>query len=353
MPIFAQQFIGWASWSIVGLIAMIINSLICVKEYKNRKSREVFFVSKLSQLSSILCISCGTLFGCSIFVQYFQGFCYFGNQLGLIFYYMGFSFMGFYQLARIYYCFSQNKVYSTHGYSNCLFIIMGSIGIVIILNAIIYPWFLVKIPIHCGINEEAQYFSKYSDYQQDPFVYFWGVITVFIHVSWDFVTLLLYIIKVAAFRKYKTKNIHIYNRTMSILMRVLILTVFYEIMTFIVLVIWLSGNQGIVAHILYGVSVGSASVCISYSMFLMQQHNTSPEYHIFLTVCCSCCKLSENVDDNQNQNDNKNQNEQNDISIQNTKEIPVKTEHSKINELSIETELQNKTVGISSLNSGL
>merc|ERR1719356_1716230 len=63
-------------------------------------------------------------------------------------------FMGFYQISKLYYCFSQNQIYSKKGYPNWLFIIMYIIGIFIFLSGWSYPYFAVSLNLHCGINKK-------------------------------------------------------------------------------------------------------------------------------------------------------------------------------------------------------
>ena len=87
---------------------------------------------------------------------------------------------------------------------------------------------------------------------------------------------------------------------MSILYRMLILTIMYEI----IIIFWLSipiywvifGRTKLI-NILYAITAGLVSITVCYSMFLMQQHNDN-EYKKFLNVLfkynlyqiCCCCK---------------------------------------------------------------
>ena len=65
--------------------------------------------------------------------------------------------MGFYQLSRLYYCFSKNKIYSNKAYPNYLFIIMYIIGILLLFIGILSAWFGYIIIGKCGINNKFQY----------------------------------------------------------------------------------------------------------------------------------------------------------------------------------------------------
>eukprot|EP01084_Bolivina_argentea_P059824 109283_1 len=95
------------------------------------------------------------------------------------------------------------------------------------------------------------------------------VVNGIIYQLWDLYTLFLYARQVLSFRKIYTKdnNNKIYARIMSILQRILILTLFYEIL-------WvyrvIAGTISKRTHIVIVFSQ-LASVIISYSMMLMMK----------------------------------------------------------------------------------
>eukprot|EP01084_Bolivina_argentea_P059256 108167_1 len=284
----------------MGLLHFIINATIFLKEYKKRKSAESKLTIKSLQILSMLCIIFGVLEGFSNFVIYIYGFCYFAEQIAFVFLALQCLSMGFYQLCRLYYCFSINEAYSNRGYANWLFIIMYLIGILWINAMIIGIWFLINISNYCGVNQHIVYIETNANYRYHPL---YGIITgiyAFIYLLWDFMTLSLYIIKVISFRKYKSENIDVYKRIMSILNRILILTIFYQ-MTSVTLIIMtvieeLYGRTFVVI-IFYVGSVHLVSIAMNYSMYLMQNHNTDSYkkflkflYNLKLYYICCCCK---------------------------------------------------------------
>ena len=68
--------------------------------------------------------------------------------------------MEYYQLSRLYYCFSSTKIYSNKGYPNWLFTIMFTGMAIIFFCLVISPWFGYNISRVCGINKKYQYYTE-------------------------------------------------------------------------------------------------------------------------------------------------------------------------------------------------
>ena len=172
-----------------------------------------------------------------------------------------------------------------------------------------------------------------------------------------FLTNKIYIIKVLSFKKHKSVEINIYKRIMSILNRILILTIMYEI-TFIPWIIILLFRailtQTVLFSILNVIASGLLSMSICYSMFLMQQYNDDEykknlnilyKYNLY-HICC-CCKsmviYEMEFDSNENKainknNINNNNNNKLEDTLYETNDISVKNEHSNVKELELSIE---------------
>ena len=116
-----------------------------------------------------------------------------------------------------------------------------------------------------------------------------------VYVVWDFSTLLLYIFKIRTFRKYRDANPAIHKRIMSILHRMFIVTVFYQVLCTMngvgmAVLDEVLGSAGD-ADALLTAQVLCFSVIYSYSMFIMCEHN-GKQYARFLRagrfVFCCC-----------------------------------------------------------------
>ena len=116
----------------------------------------------------------------------------------------------------------------------------------------------------------------------------WFFITVSIGGLWDFTTLSMYAIKIRLFRKYIKTQPLVYKRVSSILYKIFILTLFYEM----VIVFWtILGVLQFIGDVFRSQLVLFASyfasdfiICsVSYSMYLMMDHNQQ-QYIKFLRV---------------------------------------------------------------------
>eukprot|EP01084_Bolivina_argentea_P270699 460357_1 len=281
MPHYSSK--EWIPVCILGLFTLIINGFILMKEIQKRKAGNATFSSKFLSLWSFLCILFGVLQGLEIFTFYFDGFCYFMWYLHYVFAMNQPVMMGFYQLSRLSYCFSKKEMYS-----NTMFIAMYAIGAVLILDGIVFCLFEGKIPTHCGIDQTYSHYVEYLDFESKTMYLFLAYLFSLIYLFWDITTLLLYIFGIRSFKKMNinSKNIDIYKRILSTLHKILIITLFYEIMVFII------GNMSYLIKFNNIVTDGSiwaftpaslSSILYSYSAFIMLEHNNY-EYIKFLTI---------------------------------------------------------------------
>ena len=118
------QAFEWGIMSTIAIIASIINLIILKKEYTKRKSTTIIFFSKWTKHTSIICIICGTLYSVITILQGMTLFCYIESAIRYLLIPIQGNFMGFNQISRLYYCFSQTSTHSTKGYSTWLFIFM-------------------------------------------------------------------------------------------------------------------------------------------------------------------------------------------------------------------------------------
>eukprot|EP01084_Bolivina_argentea_P148922 260259_1 len=336
--------VEWISYSSAGLLVMLLNCLILQKEYKKRKSTKVTFTTKYLQIWPLLTMICGILFGFFVFAQHFNIFCYFCYPMFIPALACQGFFMGLYQLSRLYYCFSEAQCYSDKGYSNTLFIIMYIIPTLVVINTFVCPWFFINIT-YCGINEKFQYFGRSYELIENTSIFDWASFTLCIYFLWDFSILLLYTMKIISFKKYKIEQINVWKRIMASLTKILIATIMYEIMQIIAIIVSVIVGFTLYENYFVGllfVGTGFGSVVVSYSMFIMQEHNTK-QYKQLLklsSVCCNCCCESIIVNalefEPEGGEKNRNKNIIQD-SIFETRDISVKNEHSNIKQLSIET----------------
>eukprot|EP01084_Bolivina_argentea_P063386 115750_1 len=260
----------------MGLFVMIINARILRNEWKIRKSSLSKFTTKYLQLWTFLCILCGTILGLFWVLLYVNGFCYLMPFGGVIVACQPIC-MGFYQVSRLHYCFSKGQVHSNKGYPDWLFIILYVIGITIIIMSIFGSIF-GGIPSVCGINKKYEFYVEFIYFEKELRDFTRLVAGGLIYFTWDILTLLLYAFKIRSFKKFKGENMAIHKRILSILYRVLICTLFYEIVSLICIICYFMfkyvAENSVWSDILYHFCEGLPVVIYSYSLCLMLQHNT-------------------------------------------------------------------------------
>ena len=287
------EFYKWVASSALGLCTMIVTGALLRSEAKHRKSGSAQFTTPYLKWWAHLCILCSFVYGLSVSLKFFDAFCFVMPFVEILSAFGFLTCMGFYQLSRIYYCFSQSKVYSNKGYPDWLFVLMHAVGVVVLANVLI-AMSLEYIPSSCGIDDEYVFQVQYIDYathsDSERFwaLYFGGIMLCYL--CWDIATFLMYLLKLWSFRRYKTQNAAIYQRIVSILHRVVVTTILYEVTVAAVTVVAVSifanrcrfcrgHSRALVLDLLGALS----SMIYAYAMFLTLSHNT-PHYVRFLRL---------------------------------------------------------------------
>ena len=307
----------WIGQSLPGAPLLIITSYIFKRECMKIRSGQATYTTNYLKLWSVLCLLCGPIQGLSTLLRYMDGLCYITWYIRHITLMLQPIFMGFYQLSRLYYCFSQNQVYSDKGYPSYLFIVMFIIGAALFLLTVEYPIAMHGFPTKCGwIHNDNYQFIQYTEKIESFKVNDYGGIiilaaSVLIYLSWDLVTLSLYINKIKGFKKFKSMNLIIFKRILDIMYRVCVLTLFYQIGV-VVSTVPLVISSIIVFPAWLSILLGSfPTIFISLSMFLMLEHNTKEYGHflraiyrikLYYLCCCyrryiieSIAEMDENV----------------------------------------------------------
>ena len=280
--------VDWIPHAIVNLVFMVMTYRILSDEIKTRSQQSVKFTTTGLKIWSILCIaSCffiplnGLLVNINIICMVSPLFVWISIMV------MAIS-MGFYQLSRLHYCFANSQIHSDKGYSKCVFITMYTIGVFIAMNYMIAiefvggHFFLSK----CGINGKFEYYHREYKLIHTSVSSLYMMVIGGIFFSWDLFTLYLYILKIRTFRVYKDTNPPVYKRIKSILQKIYILTMFYQItgiisMTLTIMLTVL--DLSMIQLILQRVNVYFMICVMSAAMYLMMDHNVK-EYLRFLKV---------------------------------------------------------------------
>lgn len=104
-------------------------------------------------------------------------------------------------------------------------IIMGIIIIIYGPISIIFAPHITAFSPDCGINKELEYYYISADPQwdkNDARILF--AIAGILYIIWDVTTLISYAVKIRMFRKYKETQPIVYQRVLSILYKIFIVT---------------------------------------------------------------------------------------------------------------------------------
>lgn len=268
-------------------------------------------------MTSGICFYCGPLATMLLILSVFPGLCVLQYTGSAIVFGTQYVFMGFYQLSRLYYCFSIEQVHHDRGYPLWLFIIMTMIGGGILMSWITMYLFVDTLPSKCGFTSNAVLFWEYrtrsilfdADFYSDADMvrtyYLWNGTVSAVFQLWDIGTLSMYCWKIYEIGKiYKSKDDGVWRNSLCVLHRIVIVTVFYQITSALGLVLFTAMSSLAIpesmesaVHLFRAVLIPTFySVLISLCMFMMMEHNTTAyikglhclrRFH--LDYLCFCC----------------------------------------------------------------
>ena len=307
----------WGSWFLIGCIGTIICGCILKSEYEKRTSG-VTFTSQYLRIFSSITIWNGFISAILAILRLLPGFCLMDYSAIALLSGSQFVSMGFYQLSRLHYCFSNVQVHHNRGYPLWIFVLMIFIGSLSLISWIMLNTMAIALPSKCGYHRDFNIFWEYREstvlfegnvYDNEHYqrtYYLWFIIHSVLGLLWDLTTLMLYCYKIWKISKiYRTQRDAVWKNVLLILHRIVILTVFYQICLFLVVCVTAglysipsssSTNDAGIHSMQQVLTFLTLQVALSLSMYLMQEHNTK-EYHQFLRLLrrcylnylCYCC----------------------------------------------------------------
>lgn len=302
----------WIASVTIAFVGLIITGTIFSREWRRRRTEKCAFTNHWFKITSAVCIVCGPMLNIFLILAFIPGFCLMDEIPRTLSFVLQFLSMGFYQLSRLYYCFSSHQVHSDKGYPLWVFMIMAIFGLMLLVSWAVCYTVIDTLTTNCGFRYESDDRSLYFfwnhkehsvlfDNEKSSDIYsLWISLHGACAQIWDVITLLLYSYKIWKFTKlYKCKDSGIWRKILSILYRIVIITVFYQLcLLFCVLshrvesALW--ENDVVLGNAVLMVLL---SIILSFSMYLMMEHNTK-EYIEFLyflrrfklNFCCCCCR---------------------------------------------------------------
>ena len=302
MTVFQPSY--WMSLSITTIIRIVMSFVMVKHEIQKRRQSDIKFTTNSLKYTSISCVFSGLLANICLFLMWFDGLCIFMHWLGAVLIYIQYLSMGFYQLSRLYYSFANNQIHSGKGYGKWVFIIMIIFGIVIFAIHSISSMFdnTSGLNAKCGINSKFEHYFYQINNNHEMLTFYGIFISALLYVLWDLGTLALYMAKIRMFKTYKTSEPIVYKRISSILYKIAIITLFYDITSLILLVLslilYLLCTQSQWFCWATDVTARSSTILYGVSMMLMMDYNTELYarflrciYRMKLYLCCCCCSF--------------------------------------------------------------
>ena len=311
----------WVIRIVIGLMGFVINGSLLHSEFRKRRFPTPHFSNALLRLTSAGCLWSGFIAQVLLIFTVIPGFCMIEWMGTMIAGYLEFFFLSFYQLSRLYYCFSNQQIHGKHGYPIWIFCVMIIIGIINWISGVMLQIFVVTLPSKCGYRNDWSFFYRnrdrailfdgdlWEDAWMSDIFYLWNfALLTSAHIC-DLIILMLYSCKIRQIGKsLKSKTDGVWNNVLFILYRIVIINVFYQFCGLCLVTVYSawgillgSGSGDAVMYSISnelrisGVTAGGFFI-YSFSMFMMMDHNTKAFVHYLyflrrshLKYICLCC----------------------------------------------------------------
>ena len=307
---------AWIFRIVSGLMGFTISGSLLHSEIKRRRSPTVHFSSRLLRLTSIICLWCGPISSLLIILTVVPGFCmmrYIGSATAFG---TQFIFLALYEMSRLHYCFSNQQLHGNRGYPLRVFVALIAFGVISWISRVMLPILVDTPTAQCGYRDDLSFFwrmserailfdgDRWEDEWMNELFYLWGFVNTILAQMWDFSILLLYLWQIWKISKvYKSKQNGIWKNVLSILHRVVIITVFYQIcVLFMIILYTILGILGdvMMSGIVKEIQTAGLTTCFilscSFAIFMMLDHNTLAYVHFLyflrrsqLKYLCFCC----------------------------------------------------------------
>ena len=296
----------WLSCMLSSITCLVPAMFILICERRKRE-KVPLFASKYLSFFSYFVIIIVPVSQTNVILVWFPGTCVISQNVLPPLFALVYCSLEYYQLSRLYYCFSIDKVHSNRGYPKWLFVLIVCLVGVELAGGLLSYYGEIGLTSQCGFRTNGDaYLVRYYPFDNNAAnLIAW--MSFLLSPPPDLLILAMYCWKA---RSLTTRNglqdgqNKVYIRVRLILNRVIILSFFY----WIIFLFWclisiiepitviFSGGKAKLTYNIPMILVAVVPVCVSYSVYLMQDHNTK-EYIHFLSIlnkyklyfCCCCC----------------------------------------------------------------
>ena len=311
--------LAWITRILIGSVGFAITASILRAERAKRHARTIKFHSKYLRQTSAVCFWCGPISSLFLIFSVIPGFCMFRFIGSMLATYAQSHFLSLYQLSRLHYCFSNQQTRTNNGYPFWVFMVMITIGIIIWILVAMLVILVDTLPAKCGYTNDFCFFYRYRerailfdgdsfrDEWMDRIYHLWSSAVSVSAQIWDLVILLLCLFKIWKIGKmHKSKGDGVWDNVLSILHRIVIITVFYQLCALFADALYTTmslvqlSDHLVIDSIVYELRTSGVialfNVFYSFSIYLMMDHNATA-YVVFLRFlrrfglkyCCFCC----------------------------------------------------------------
>ena len=301
----------WISRILIGFTSFVITGSLLHSEIRKRRLSTTRFASGVLRLTSAGSLWCAPIASLLLVCSVIPGSCMFSWGGAIIALYTQLAFLTFYQLSRLYYCFSNRKLHGKHGYPTCLFLVMGIVGVIIWISGVMLKISVNTLPSKCGYRNDMFFYRLRErsilfdgNTWEDKREILWNAVNGVSSLMWDLTTLLLYSYKIWKIRAvYNSKQDLIWDNLLFILHRIVIISVFYQGFSAFSGSLWTARNllfasNEAVMNFVGEVVIACWIMVFSFCMFMMMDHNTKTYFHflyllrrIRLKYLCFCDKM--------------------------------------------------------------
>ena len=160
--------LDWCIWLIIAIITTIITSTVTQLECKKRRWKLTSFASDRLKNTSAISFICGLITPVLWCLDLMPGFCYLQWTVAPVFGQAQFLFMGLYQLSRLHYSFSKNRAHHQNGYPKWIFIVMVTVGFILLMSLAVLVTLGQSLPSKCGFTSG---FTLEWEYKDSPIMF--------------------------------------------------------------------------------------------------------------------------------------------------------------------------------------
>lgn len=275
----------WVTRIIYPIVMLFLLKMMHAEKVKQRQRNHLAESTYQQWLNRLVLIfmSMNLLFLFCAFMNEIPGICLYVNaKISVTLWIASHIVATFYQITRLKFCFSSQSIHSQmYGYNNWIFNVLYLIGFIFIAYGILLGF------MSFTVSEQEPNLGCLVEENDDKVIASAGLSFIVSYICWDVSILLLYIYKIQQINRNKNlkKNDKIYIRIKNILNKITILTIIFELQSFVFVTSYIIGAVIFNIKTLIDAVNGPIFCILDVIVIkLMMEHNDE-QYQHFLNFC--------------------------------------------------------------------